>query len=1481
MIYLAKLPQVQTYIAKEIASSLSEKAGCKITVGAVRFSNFNSFSIKDLYIEDYRKDTMFFASRLDVVLDSFNISKDEYRFKKVRLKDFYFNLTENKKALLNIEYLIDSLSNPRDTTSSNFSLSNISFKRVILENSRFNYVIDKHEIIDYGINWEDIGVLNLNIDVSNLHFKGDTSVFHTNKLSLKEKSGFVLKWLKGDAEVATNYMGLDNIRFKTPYSLINLERMQYNWVVGQNYWPDFITKMKQLYVVKNSYASFRDIAYFNGKLKGLKEVVYGSGTGFNTIDKFQVKDIDLKFGEHSIIKGSFDSDGLPNILDAKYIAKFDTLIINQNDVENIYIPWIDSKKIVIWDKFRNLGNLSFNGIFKGKITDGLCTGILDTDIGSLVTNVKLLPGSRNRSVNIKGFVNFVEFDVGKFFNNKSIGRLNLIASVDGYLNQDVEFVGSLAGNVSDFSLLHYTYHNMYLEGEIDRKKFSGRLNMDDDNINLSFSGLVDFNKKMPSAKFDASIGNLNLKELHLFDKDVTIFTKINADFEGTNINDIKGRINVADTKFIVDSDIVDVKNFTLFTGIKDKVKKISLESDFLKANLMGKYELPYLIQDFWYIIYSNLPNFTPPRYNLRSYSSNSFKLDLKVDNINEILNIFYPDVYVSNNTSLNWNYRYSSPDIKLDIHSEGLRYKKTVFKDLDIRVNSKKENVKSKISLGTFILLDKFKFFNVKSKLEASDNKIRSSLSWNNWGISTYGGYFSCDALVVKDANNKPKLDINFDEGSLIVADSVWTFKPSHLVVASKHIEVDNFEVYKKNHFINISGLLTRNKDNSMSMTFSNCDFSRMYSLIGDDDSKFRGIINGGVRVSNIFDKIQFTSDLSINDFTYDGHEFGDITINSIWNNKSQTILMDINSIYNNEKKINIVGTYEPSNNNIDLNVILSKCPLSYVDLFIKDYAQIEKGEINANLHLGDKLKSPKIDGSIQIDSAQIVSKSTRVKYHFSDSLLVDNNTVNFKDFTIYDPNNNEARLNGMIKFLPYFKSKLLLSMNNFMVLNSNFTDNQNFYGKAFLTGKSDVVGDSKNLDIDIKVKTNKLSELFIPISNSVASNAQDCLTFISHEEKEVEEDDKLLNRKKTFKKVESVFNYNVNCNLEITDDVDTQIIFNKQVGDILKAKGRGDLKISMSSTKDLEMYGKYNLSEGSYMFSLQNIVNKKFELGEGGSISWNGDPLLANVDITAIYKLRTNLYDLMPNDDDPNISKTSKVPVNCIMHISNSIMDPNVKFNIDFPTLNEQNKSYVQGLFRSEDDMNEQILYLMVLNRFNTPNYMQLENSNRNIGAAAGLTTVSEMLSNQFSNLISQISDDFDIGFKYRPEDEVSSNEFELALSTQLFSDRVRLNVNGNIDTGSNKNAVTRDNPIVGDFDLDIKLNEKGNLRLKAYTHTNDQITYKSSKTTQGVGIIYREEFNSFTDLLKSYFRAIFGKKKKKKKAESKEKTQPDTKNQ
>jgi hypothetical protein len=320
---------------------------------------------------------------------------------------------------------------------------------------------------------------------------------------------------------------------------------------------------------------------------------------------------------------------------------------------------------------------------------------------------------------------------------------------------------------------------------------------------------------------------------------------------------------------------------------------------------------------------------------------------------------------------------------------------------------------------------------------------------------------------------------------------------------------------------------------------------------------------------------------------------------------------------------------------------------------------------------------------------------------------------------------------------------------------------------------------------------------------------------------------------------------------IHATPEAKAQMIYNTQITDIIKAQGEGTLRFGMDKAENISLSGNFTVEQGEYLFTLQDVIKRRFTLESGGSITWSGDPYKAVLDLKAVYKLKASLYELMMGSVE-DISSKQRIPVECKILLTGDLMRPDINLSIVFPVIEERLRDELQQFFSTQEDMNRQMLSLLVLGKFYTPdfvrgNYTPTANNTNFIG-----NTASDLFSSQLSNWLSQINKDVNVGFNYRPSNQLTNDEIELALSTQIFNDRVR--INGNIGNNVNPNKTTG-NELVGDFEIEVKLTHNGKLQLKAYNRSNNNLIYETAPYTQGLGVSYKEDYNNFAELWKKFW--------------------------
>jgi hypothetical protein len=572
-------------------------------------------------------------------------------------------------------------------------------------------------------------------------------------------------------------------------------------------------------------------------------------------------------------------------------------------------------------------------------------------------------------------------------------------------------------------------------------------------------------------------------------------------------------------------------------------------------------------------------------------------------------------------------------------------------------------------------------------------------------------------------------------------------------------------------------------------------------------------------------------------------------TVSSDWDPRKKVAAINVSNDFAGRKFFDISGTYTPSTKSADITASTYNMPLDILNPFVKAFASDLRGVGSGKVRLQGKLKQFTLKGSVLAQDASLKINFLQTRYSFTDSIRFTPQGISFRNIRFYDEKRNQGTINGMLSHSSFKDMGINfdINMDRMLVLNTRPKDSDSFYGTAYATGYAGIRGDEKKLTFNISARTAANTEFFIPLNSSSSVSDYPYIIFIDHN-KEKEEVSEIGN---TFVRQTQGSNIELNFDLEVTPEAEVQLILDAATGGLIRGKGEGKLNIKMSSLGDVRMVGDYVIRSGDYLFTLGNILNKRFTVENGGTISWNGPIEDAELNLRAIYRTKASLSDIYNKLEFPELQE--RIPVEAVLNLSNKLLNPVIKFDILLPTADERTREYLRMAIDTDDKLSRQFLYLLVMNSFYTDPALysgtgsagQVSQTTGPGAEILGVTTTTEMLSNQLSNWLSQISNDFDIGFNYRPGNEITDQEVEVALSTQLLNDRVTLN--GNVDVGGNQ-LNTNASAITGEFTIEVRLTDK--LRFKVFNRSNNNLYYQVHPYTQGVGVFYRRDFNTLKSL-------------------------------
>ncbi|MDL2251694.1 translocation/assembly module TamB [Odoribacter sp. OttesenSCG-928-J03] len=1433
-------------------------------IGRVDFRPVKSLILNDVLLRDFRNDTLLYCQKAEMKIDSFRFVSRNFSIEEITLNNAYFNLWIKRgedDSEMNLSVFLDSLLAQQQETpiAKRDKEWIIGLKRIFVRNSRFAYREDEFEPVDYGINWTDVECSDLNFDILNPDFFGENVSMQVDNLSLREKSGFVLKRLKGLLNVEKKVLSIHDIKIVTEKSQGNLKKLQYTWVPGQRDWRYFTSRIDQYYEVEDSYVSFEDLAYFNGRLRGITNILRGKGIVSNTVNRIEGRDLELEFGENSRIEADFKSFGLPYFWTTLFEIDIKNSCIYPADLETFYMPWLD-QFIQIPEPLHHLSCLSLDGHFGGTIEDFKLEVASTTEglKGDVLFEYRADKSEEIGRTQFSGQLNLSEVDMKKLTEISMLGEAEITADYAGELHNGNTSV-SMRVQMPQFYVREKKLINngIYLTYKNDRLKLMSALN--DKNLKLHLGLEAEWKDAFSSlnANGQVDVADLNYFGVGFSDGEEKENVAFSFEFGGKQEKASSGLLTVSDFSYTVPRDRFTIPEIVVDMEENNGHYQTRLTSDVADINIEGR---GVLFSSFRYAARQMKEFF--PFYSLDALDADTL-IDHDVDghyrienkDINRVLRVISPKLHVSEDARFESRVNGNNARIAFQLTADSIKYGTTNLLGPKVHINGDHDILQVNSSIETIQFGEICNAYNLRNELLLSNKEVDGKLSWSNWEEKTYSGDISAKVKFIPIEEGKYKTRVDINPGVIVMGDSVWKLKKSTMTIEKGNVDIQHFSLTNEEQHMAINGRITEDFSDLFSIKLERLDLSKLNRMLFETDMNVFGIVDGEVHFKNNL----LHSDINVSDWGIGKDTIGTLHVRSYWDSERNRLVMNAENRTGDSVPFSVAGHYIPSSEEIDVQVFLRNLDLQDLREYSSNLYKDEKGTLSGDIHVVGNVTQPNFYGYLNLNDISLKMTDLNADFHINDSIFFHEDRVYLKNFIINDGKGNKSTLNGFYNLLNN-RYELEMLSDNFLIMNTGPEHNESMYGRVYLSSLIHLSGNDDARKITISASTEGDSELFLPISSSASGDKNNFLHFVNTEE---------ANTNKKSKSRLNTKDLLLNANLSLNDNLKVQIVFDPAIGDVLKASGAGDLKIELGHDGAINMFGEYKLSKGSYALTLGGLLDKSFVLKPGGSITWNGAPYDAAIDVDAVYSLKTSLSELLTSTDMA-VDRSTKVPVECILSLNNNISNPTVAFDINFPSVDVQTRSYIQSLFSSQDEKNKQMFSLLMLNRFYKPDYIVgSETEEKNVGYQAGMVTASEMLSNQLSRWLSGINNKFDIGFAYRPGDEITTDEVELALSTQLLNDRISLSVNGNMDVGNAKGEnPNNSNNIVGDFDLEFKLNQEGTLKLKAYSHTDEKIIYKNNnETIQGIGVSYQETFDTFKELLHRYIG--FFKKKKKTEAE------------
>jgi hypothetical protein len=1472
-----QVTRAQTYLAHKAANYFSEKLHTRVEVKSVDIEFFKTLVLEGVFIEDLHHDTLLYSKKLKLDIADFNLETHQLKIRQIDLISTTAKLIQYKsETVFNYQFIIDAFASADTTNKKNTSPWDIQFENVELKNIDFT-LRDQNETdtVEYGINYFDLRANAVNGEFTDISFDKDTIIGNIINLSVKEKSGFILNNLSSHVKVSPVAIQLNGLKIKTPNSFIST-----NLIFKYKRYQDFNDFNNLVFFkaeFKHSELELNDISYFAGTLKGLTKKITISGKVSGKVSDLKAKSMNIALdGTTTVFKGDIILAGLPNIDETSIYLTIKQLKTNFNDLKLLpSYPFDAGKHIDIPTSIEKLGDINFKGMFTGLYNDFYAYGKLSSLIGDLSLDLSMGYDQRKKQEKYEGKLKSTAFNIGEFLDAKLIGKATADVVINGYGLTLETINASLKGTLSSLDFKDYTYKNIQVEGEVAKKVFKGKLNVKDDNVDFDFDGEVNYSKSVPEFNFISSINKANLSALHFVksDKPTNFSTHLSVDVTGNTIDNMIGEISFDNTVYKE-----GVNNYTssvlcLVSKMKQNKKSVTLLSDFAEAEITGDYKILELPVSLEKLMSNYLPEYFDNTIKYQKIAPQIFDYEITFKNMDAVTRLWIPILTISPFTKISGNFNSSSNNFSLEGKSTKLNVGGLVLKNWNTQI---KTNHQLSFNTGceTLYLTDStcFKAFNINGT--AQNDTVNWGVNWNNNSVKQNKGN------IAGVAHFEPKdiIKLLILPSQLVFEDSIWDINMQQEASIDRSLFIiNNLIVDHNEQSIHLGGVVSENKDDQLKLTFHNFNLANINFFTQPVGLTLKGTIEGVSTISDVYHEPLFLSKNTFKSLFINDSKMGDGDVQTVWDNTKEALSLNGSFTYGIVPNFVFSGFYYPAKteNNLDMNVNLEAIQLKLFQPFVKDYCSDFAGHIAGNISINGSLKQPLLSGFLDVNAKQITISYLKTTYRFSHKIIITNNSFEVKDMDVYvtSNSNSKAIINGKIHHRNFKDFQLNIDINaqKLMALNTTEVDNTLFYGKAYLSGNIDISGSIDKMVIDANVKTESISladksdkinllsttdhtKFYIPLTSQSELGENDFISFIKK--------DNIINVDKDYES--QLEGLTMNFDLEVTPDAEVQLIFDQRVGDIIKSKGSGNIKLNIDTKGEFKMFGNYVIDKGDYLFTLKNVINKKFDIEKGGTVKWTGIPYKADLNVTALYKTRALLSPFFDSITKGNLDLKKRYPVDLKLLLTGNLLEPVINFGLDIPTVNASARQTILGYLNTDAEINRQVVPLLLGSFFISPTQLNNASTSPTIAGGAASSAV-EMLSNQLNNMLGNVSKEYvNVGVNYRAGNAVSKEQLDLAISTQLFDNK--LSIDGNLGTNSNNTTTSNGNSsnnIVGDVNIDYKLTSDGKARVKAFNKTNNNVQLNSNGLyTQGVGVFYREEFDSIAELRRRYRKFVKRKK-------------------
>ncbi len=1421
------LPVVQTYLGKVATNRINSDYGTDITVNRVAISIFGGVKFQEVLIRDHHKDTLIFANRIQTNVLSFRqLYNGDLLFGDIRLNKALFHMKMYKGET---ETNFDKFVRLFDTGKKSTKKFLMKAGNIYISESRF-IVSDENLTTPTNLDFTKLAA-----ELGDFKIHGPDISADIEQMSFLDHRGLFIKDLSAGFAYTKTAIKLNTLAVETTNSMLKGD-VELSYVQGD--FKDFNNKVNFDIRIDDASLATNDVHYFYKEL-GRDRYIHLKTNAKGTLNSLSLTNLRMVDNTNSQIVGDVLFKNLFGKSEQGFYMKgdFDTVSSNYGDLVTL-LPNVLGKKLP--SSLSKIGQFNLRGRAEISTTEIDADFFMATGLGNIRSTLSMSNIDNIDNASYIGNIVLDNFNIGRFLEKRDLGIVSLDIDVAGKGFTEELLDTEFSGDIFKIRFMDYTYRNIVVNGNFKNPVFEGEVIINDPNLFMDFDGKMNLGKKNIEYDFHANIDYANLGRMNIVKNDsISVFKgDLRMNVSGNSLNDLQGEILITETSYQNKNDTYYFDDFTVKSSFDSgRVRTISINSpDIIEGQVVGKFDFAEVQKMVENSVGSLYTNYRPNKIKSGQFLRFNFSI------YNKIIEIFYPGISVGSNTVVRGNINSDEGEFKFNFSSPQIAAFENYFDKVRIDIDNKNPLYNAYIEIDSvrtkYYKVSEFSMLNVT----ANDTLfLRSEFK----GGPTASDYYNLDLYhTIDDQNN---IVVGIDKSELFFKDFLWYLNenesPDSKIVFDKELRnfsVENIVMSHEDQKMELEGVVKGTANKDLKLTFENISLEKVTPTV--NRFKIEGDLNGEISVKQKQNVYQPTSSLTVDNLNVNDIALGSLNLDIDGSEDLKSFY--VNSVLENENvesfKADGTFTIEGEETLMDVDLRFDRFNLGTLNGLLGGEAISNiRGFVSGATTLGGKFSDPAIDGRLFVDDAAVTVPYLNVEYEMERKSIVDVTESQFiiRSTTITDPKfRSQGKLEGRITHENFgeWELDLRIESDRLLALDTQYSEEAAYYGTAFIDGIATITGPTSGLLINVDARSETGTDIKIPINNTEAVGSNSYIHFLSPKEK--------YNLEQGI--AQTTRNYSgleLKMEFDITEDANIEVILDVNTGHGMSGSGKGTLLFEINTLGKFNMWGDFQLYEGVYNFKYGGLIDKKFAVKKFSSIVWEGDPSRAVLNLEAVYKTTANPAVLLEN---PSVNK--KVPVEVVIGVRGSLANPEPDFDINFPTVSSVLKSEIQYKLDDRDTRQTQALYLLSSGGFLSPEGVSQSDFAGNLF---------ERASGLFSDLFQDDDGVFNVNVDYVAADRRPGTEadgrFGVSVSTQINE---RISINGKVGVpigGINESAI------VGDVEVQYRVNEDGTLNLRVFNREND-INYigEGIGYTQGLGISYEVDFDTFAELVNKIFK-------------------------